>query len=111
MLGLLACLTLASCTPVTTAESAFDPDPDCFGIEPVGLDGDQVECGMVEVPLVHDEPNSESIGVAAAVLSGPDNAAADGSPVLVLGGGPGQVMVEPVLTQPSSGGRSMSIAI
>lgn len=55
---------------------------------------------MIEVPLHHDEPDGESIGVAAAVLAGPDDAAADGSPVLVLGGGPGQTMVEPVLTQP-----------
>lgn len=101
VVGLLACLALASCTTSDDdQERAFDPDPDCFGIEPVGLDSDTVECGMVEVPLHHDEPDSQAIGVAAAVLSGPDNAAADGSPVLVLGGGPGQVMVEPLLTQP-----------
>lgn len=101
MLGLLACLALVGCNAGDDdQESAFDPDPDCFGIEPVGLDGDEVECGTVEVPLHHDEPDGESIGVAAAVLAGPDDAAADESPMLVLGGGPGQVMVETFLSQP-----------
>lgn len=91
MLGLLACLALVGCTAGDDAqESAFDPAPDCFGIEPAGLDGDEVECGTVKVPLHHDEPDGESIGVATAVLAGSDGAATpdDASPVLLVGGEP-----------------------
>lgn len=89
-------------TPVGEAlgdTSGFVADPDCFGLEPVGLGSEQVECGTVEVPRHYDEPAGETVEVAVAVLSELD-AADPGQPLLLLGGGPGEELIELVLTQP-----------
>lgn len=84
--------------------TAFDPsftvDDGCFGLE---LDGagsggsDEIECGMVEVPLDHDDPDGDTIELATVVFPGSDPEA-DGSPVLLLGGGPGEALVETAVT-------------
>jgi len=82
----------------TDMEPEFDEDPDCFGIEPA--DAQHIECGMVEVPLDHDAPDEATIELAVVI----DGTAAgtEGSevPLLVLGGGPGEALVEPYLTTP-----------
>lgn len=84
-------------------EDAFVADDDCFGLEVADLDDDQVRCGTVEVPLDHAAPDGEQIELAVAVLW-PGQRAQEGMdadrPLLVLGGGPGEVMVEPALTEP-----------
>ncbi len=108
----------AGCSPAGDPERTDDADPDaigerlemvaegasfvedegCFGVDLVGLEDDDVRCGRVEVPLEAAEPDGEQIDLAVAVLD-PD--AADGDrPLLVLGGGPGEVMVETALTEP-----------
>lgn len=111
---------------------AFSDDPDCFGIEVVDLDDDEVTCGTVEVPLDHADPGAGRIDLAVAVLAGgaagegdgegdvdddggaeegvdaEDGAGADDGtaedadplPILVLGGGPGEVLIETALTEP-----------
>ncbi len=79
----------------TEMESAFVTDADCFGLGPAG--GGQVECGMVEVPLDHDAPGEGSIEVAVVVDESTETEGAE-APVLLLGGGPGQAMVETYLS-------------
>ena len=76
---------------------AFAEDPDCFGIELVELEADQVRCGTVTAPLHHDDPDGESITLAVATLTVQD---ISDEPVLVLGGGPGQAVIETALSEP-----------
>jgi pimeloyl-ACP methyl ester carboxylesterase len=89
--------------------AAFAPDDDCFGLEVVDLDDDDVRCGRIEVPLDHDDPDGSQIELAVAVLwpgrgaeTGDAGVADRRRPLLVLGGGPGEVMVEPTLTEPAA---------
>lgn len=79
-------------------DDAFRPDDDCFGLAVTGLDGDEVSCGTVGVPLDHAEPGGEQIELAVAVIGGDDD---HERPLLLLGGGPGEVMVETMLTEPA----------
>ncbi len=79
-------------------DGAFAEDPDCFGIELDGLEPDDVACGTVTAPLDHDDPGGETITLAVATLTPQD---ASGDPILVLGGGPGEVVVENALTEPT----------
>ena len=81
----------------TDIEPEFVEDPGCFGLEPD--DAEQLECGTVEVPLDHDAPDEGSAQLAVVVDEAADT---DGgqAPLLVLGGGPGEVLVEPYLTTP-----------
>lgn len=76
---------------------AFAEDPDCFGIELEELAPEKVRCGTVTAPLHHDDPDGPTISLAVATLTEDDP---DGEPILVLGGGPGEVLVETVLTEP-----------
>lgn len=98
--GLAAVALLGGCDGGEDDATAFEPDSECFGIEPVGMEIDEVECGMVEVPRDHDEPAAGSIELATAVLPAADDADDDAAPLLVLGGGPGEALVESVLTLP-----------
>ena len=89
---------------VELGRNVFVVDEDCFGLEVVDLDEDEVRCGSVEVPLDHAEPDGARIELAVAVLW-PGRGAEDDEtdhrrPLMVLGGGPGEVMVEPALTEP-----------
>jgi pimeloyl-ACP methyl ester carboxylesterase len=81
--------------------AAFDPSftaaDGCFGLEPDGVEPDEIACGMVEVPLYHDEPDGETIELATVVFPG-DDPESDEPPVLVLGGGPGEALVEIAVT-------------
>ena len=79
------------------AVDAFTSDPDCFGIELVEMDADEVRCGTVTAPLHHDDPDGATLTLAVATLVDED---AGEEPILVLGGGPGEVVVETVLTDP-----------
>jgi pimeloyl-ACP methyl ester carboxylesterase len=110
---------------------AFAEDADCFGIEVVDLDDDEVTCGSVEVPLDHADPDRGRIELAVAVLAadasgddadddGDDDAAGDDAdvdatgddadddgsdgagrlPMMLLGGGPGEIVIETALTEP-----------
>lgn len=84
---------------VEELDAAFRADPDCFGIEPTGLDPEGVECGTVEVPLHYDDPDGQTIELAVVVA--PGSAEDDYEhPLLVLGGGPGEVVVETFLSVP-----------
>ena len=90
-------------TPDAIDASVIDPvfreDDDCFGITPSGLEVEDVQCGTVEVPLHYDDPDGHTIDLAVAYLAGSDPEVSD-HPLIVLGGGPGEVMVEPFLTEP-----------
>ncbi len=100
LVGLLAIVALvAACgdDPDAAVVDAFAEDPDCFGIELVELEEDEVRCGTVTVPLHHDDPDGETITLAVATLLDED---ASDEPVLVLGGGPGEVVVENALSEP-----------
>jgi pimeloyl-ACP methyl ester carboxylesterase len=84
--------------------SAFEPtftvDEGCFGLEPDGVESAEsggLECGMVEVPLDHDDPDGDTIELATVVFPGSDPET-DASPVLLLGGGPGEALVELAVT-------------
>lgn len=93
-----AVVLLAACDdgPDETVD-AFTEDPDCFGIELAELAPEQVRCGTITAPLHHGEVNADTISLAVATLTEEDPA---GEPILVLGGGPGEVLVETVLTEP-----------
>lgn len=80
-------------------DPTFQEDGDCFGIAPSGLEAEDVRCGTVEVPLHYDDPIGPTIELAVAHLTGSDPEVS-GHPLMVLGGGPGEVMVEPFLTEP-----------
>ncbi len=96
-----------ACSDTTDADAAdaFAEDPDCFGIELEDLDADDVACGTVTVPLHHDDPEGESITLAVATLLDAD---ASDEPILVLGGGPGEVVIEPALSDPMARQRYAS---
>jgi pimeloyl-ACP methyl ester carboxylesterase len=96
-----AAVLLAACGDDGPAEAvdAFAEDPDCFGIELADLNPDEVRCGTVTAPLHHDDPEGPTISLAVATLTEDDP---DGEPILVLGGGPGEVVVETVLTEPNA---------
>lgn len=81
-------------TTTDGTEEAYTEDPDCFGLDGVE---EEVECGMVTVPLEHEEPEGEEIDLAVAILPGEEES---GNPLLILGGGPGEEVVENVLTNP-----------
>jgi len=97
LVALVALAAACSDTPDADAVDAFAEDPDCFGIELVDLEADEVACGTVTVPLHHDDPNGESLTLGVATLIDED---ASGEPILVLGGGPGEVVIENALTDP-----------
>ncbi|MPY91756.1 MAG: alpha/beta fold hydrolase [Acidimicrobiia bacterium] len=60
-----------------------------------------VACGYVTVPLEHDEPAGETIELAVATF--PATAPADEAPLVMLAGGPGELLVTPVLEGLASG--------
>jgi pimeloyl-ACP methyl ester carboxylesterase len=111
LMAMVAAATLAGCEtdedagtaddPTDVDATAFEPtfhdDPDCFGIDPAGLADDEVTCGLVEVPLDHDDPEGETIHLAVSRYAGNDPETYE-EPLLLLGGGPGQIMVEQHLT-------------
>lgn len=115
LLGLVAALWIVGCDPaedvapveedepeaveVREVDATFRDDPDCFGIEVAGLGGDQVRCGTVAVPLHYDDPDGETIDVAVAEVPGSAETEHE-HPLLVLGGGPGEIVIEPFLTLP-----------
>lgn len=79
-----------------TASPTFDADPDCFGVDVAATDPDEVTCGTVTVPLDHDTPEAETIDLAVATVAG----GSDAAPIVVLGGGPGETVVESALADP-----------
>ena len=79
----------------TDMEPEFVVDPDCFGRGAAGAE--QRECGTVQVPLDHDAPGEGTIEVAVVVDESTETEGAE-APVLLLGGGPGEAMVETYLT-------------
>jgi pimeloyl-ACP methyl ester carboxylesterase len=90
--------------PAEVPTPAFEDAPDCFGIEPVGSDqqdgaADDIVCGFVEVPLHHDQPDGTSLRIAVATVPGSASDTYE-RPLLVLGGGPGEVLIETFLTEP-----------
>jgi pimeloyl-ACP methyl ester carboxylesterase len=102
-LVLLVAVTLAGCTADTDRgrAAAFAPrlavDRECFGLDTGGLRIEDVTCATVTVPLRHDDPAAGTIELAVAVLPGRHADEFD-HPTLLLGGGPGEAMVEPFLT-------------
>jgi len=97
LVAMVALVAACDDDPDEEAVDAFTQDPDCFGIELVELEEDEVRCGTVTVPLHHEDPDGETITLAVATLLDED---AGDEPVLVLGGGPGEVVVETALTEP-----------
>jgi len=97
----VAALALSACDDDT--EVAFDPevasftaDDDCFGVDVTTADPDEVTCGTVTVPVDHEEPEAEQLDLAVATVEG----SSDAAPIVVLGGGPGEPVVEAALTEP-----------
>jgi pimeloyl-ACP methyl ester carboxylesterase len=100
-----AALTVVACEADDQVDGAgpeLRPDDTCFDLEVVGAGPDEddgITCGHVEVPLHHDDPQGATIEVA--VVTYPGTASADHDrPLVVLGGGPGENMLEPFLTEP-----------
>lgn len=97
----IGALALVGCDDDT--EVALDPevanftaDDDCFGIDVTTADPDEVSCVTVTVPLDHEEPEAEHLDLAVATVEG----SSDAAPIVVLGGGPGEPVVEAALTEP-----------
>ncbi len=94
--------------PADPAEQArahpeFREDDDCFGRDrpPGGDDGPaSIVCGYVSSPLHHAEPDGPTVELAVVTYEGRASAEHD-RPLVVLGGGPGEAMVEPFLAEPS----------
>lgn len=64
---------------------------------PVETDpGVTITCGMVAVPLDHADASAGTIDIAVAILPAAD-ASAGGPPIFLLGGGPGEHTVAPIL--------------
>ncbi|MDZ4672099.1 MAG: alpha/beta hydrolase [Phototrophicales bacterium] len=87
---LLALLCLAV-VPVIAQTDAFEPTA-CPLEElnaPAGIiDGEQIRCGLVTVPLYHNNPDAGTIQVAVAIIPSINpNPASD--PLVVVQGGPG----------------------
>ena len=102
----IGALALVGCDDGT--EVALDPDvasftadDDCFGVDVTTADPDEVSCGTVTVPVDHEEPEGEQLDLAVATVEGTSDAA----PIVVLGGGPGEPVVEAALTEPMALGR------
>jgi pimeloyl-ACP methyl ester carboxylesterase len=79
-------------------------DPDCFDLVVVvddrhGSGDGPITCGHVAVPLRHDDPDGATIDLAVITIAGSATRDHD-RPLLVLGGGPGEVMVETFLGEP-----------
>lgn len=81
--------------PDATA-ATFATDPDCFGVDLAVSDTDEVTCGTVTVPLDHADPEGDALDLAVANIVGDS----DGAPIVILGGGPGEAVVETALTEP-----------
>jgi pimeloyl-ACP methyl ester carboxylesterase len=83
--------------PSAPGEEPFTPtfsEADC----PVALPPDVaggVHCGLVTVPLEHDDPSGPTIELATATFPASDPQG--GPPILMLAGGPGERLVQPVL--------------
>jgi len=94
--------------PAATAEQPpsrpdFREDDDCFGRDRQagGDDGfDTIVCGYVSSPLHHAEPDGATVELAVVTYEGRASAEHD-RPLVVLGGGPGEAMVEPFLAEPA----------
>ena len=96
----IALFALAGCDEAADGEpagdaAAIDADPDCFGLDLAAADPDQVSCGTVTVPLDHDTPEGDTIDLAVATVA----SGSDAAPIVVLGGGPGESIVEPALAE------------
>lgn len=96
----IASLALLGCDDPDDAEAGsssatFTADPDCFGVDIAATDPDEVSCGTVTVPLDHGTPEGDTIDLAVATIAG----GSDAAPIVVLGGGPGQTVVEPALNE------------
>lgn len=79
--------TTTSSPPVSELEEG-----DC----PVETDPDvEVTCGTIAVPTDHDDPDADTIDLAVATLRAADGSEA--TPIFLLGGGPGEHTVVPLL--------------
>lgn len=80
-------------TTTTAAASAggFEEEP-C----PSGSDeAVEIRCGTVAVPADHDDPEGGTIELALGVI--PADGDGDATPIFLLGGGPGEHAVDPIL--------------
>jgi pimeloyl-ACP methyl ester carboxylesterase len=55
----------------------------------------EVTCGTIAVPTDHDDPDGDTIDLAVAILPAADDSEA--TPIFLLGGGPGEHAVVPLL--------------
>jgi hypothetical protein len=79
--------TTTSSPPVSELEEG-----DC----PVEADPDvEVTCGTIAVPTDHDDPEGDTIDLAVATLRAADDS--DATQIFLLGGGPGEHTVVPLL--------------
>ena len=75
------------------APSAVFTEGDC----PAEVDpGVTVSCGVIDTPLNHEDPAGGTIQLAVAVIPATDGSTGN-TPVVVLGGGPGEPLVVPIL--------------
>jgi len=90
--------TLAGVAPAwgQTPTGAFTPRG-CFVALPPGVqEGRDVRCGYVSVPLDYANPGGRRIRIAVAVVEA-DNPNPQPDPVMILGGGPGDELIELLL--------------
>ena len=87
----------ASSAPAETMPVAPTSGEFTEGTCPVETDpGVTITCGTVAVPLDHADPAAGTIGIAVAILPAADPSAG-GTPIILLGGGPGEHTVAPLV--------------
>jgi len=80
-------------------EATFEDDPECFDVDVRGPGEDTLTCGRVAVPLHHDQPDGDTVSLPVVVIPGSDPDTYP-TPLVVLGGGPGEHLVGPLLSEP-----------
>lgn len=94
-LPLLLILLLIFGVPVFARQSgsSFETSDCPFDLPDGEVEGQTIDCGTLNVPEDHNDPNGATIQLAVAILYSPE---AESDPVLYLSGGPGASALEEV---------------
>lgn len=82
-----ASATAVASTPGATSVPRFEPGQCAFALGSGQVDGQNVRCGSVVVPELHQQPNGKTLRLAVAILKTSGSAAPE--PLVILQGGPG----------------------